>query len=103
MVLCRKCAHTTRLAMLACPRCGFALPYWRSRHWRPHFAPGGATLGKDCPRCGSRTARQPSPLWARPIRLLTLHRCSYRACSRCTWHGVAFHARSTPRRSGGAA
>jgi hypothetical protein len=94
MVLCRKCAHTTRLAMLTCPRCGFALPYWRSRHWRIDFDPAGATAGKDCPRCGQLTTRRRSPLWVRPIRFVSRHRCSYRTCDGCGWHGIAFHRRS---------
>ena len=103
MVLCRKCAHTTRLGMLSCPRCGYALPYWRSKRWRMHVDPAGVTSGKDCPRCGAPTKRRPSPAWVKPIRALSMHHCSYRTCDGCGWHGVSFHARSSHRRQESAA
>jgi hypothetical protein len=94
VVLCRKCAHTVSPAMARCPRCGFAAPYWRSRRWRIRLNLAGAARGKECPRCGRPTTRRPSPAWVKPIRLATMHRCSYRTCEGCGWHGVAFHART---------
>ena len=98
MVLCRKCAHTAYPSMLACPRCGFALPYWRSRRWRIRLLSAGATTGKRCPSCRAQTTRRPAPLWVKSFQLLTLRRCSYRTCERCGWHGISFHARTTHRR-----
>ncbi|HYJ79065.1 MAG TPA: hypothetical protein VEW03_05675 [Longimicrobiaceae bacterium] len=98
MVLCRKCAHKVGLRTLACPRCGWRLPYYRSRHWKPRMALNRPAMGKSCPRCGERTSRQHTPLWLRPVRLLTLHRCSYRGCPACGWRGAAFHARSHGKR-----
>lgn len=96
MVLCRKCAHTTRLTMLSCPRCGFTLPYWRSRKWRVQYRGAGIALGKACPRCGRGTTRERTPLLLKPLRTLLGARSSYRHCT-CGWSGVAFHA-PTPRR-----
>jgi hypothetical protein len=98
VVLCRKCAFPTRPTMASCPRCGWALPYWRSRRWRVHLNVGGAALGKHCPRCGFQTTRRPSPWGVRIVRFLTRHRCSYRTCG-CGWHGVAFHARTAHRQA----
>lgn len=99
MVLCRKCAHTTSPAMFACPRCGFALPYWRSRKWRLRILSAGVTAGRHCPRCREETTRRPAPLWVKPFQLLTLRHCSYRTCERCSWHGIAFHAGVVSRRT----
>ncbi|HEX8906974.1 MAG TPA: hypothetical protein VF771_19135 [Longimicrobiaceae bacterium] len=97
MILCRKCAHTAVPSMLRCPRCGFALPYWRPRRRKARTSSVGTVAGKDCPRCGVYTTRQRSPGWLRPLRVLTFHRCSYRTCQACGWHGVAFHARTPSR------
>jgi len=97
MVLCRKCAHTTRLTMLSCPRCGFALPYWRSRKWRMEYRGGGVAVGKHCPRCGRETSRKRSPLLLKPLRAALGERCSYRHCT-CGWSGLAFHAPAPRRR-----
>lgn len=100
MVLCRKCAHTVRITTGRCPRCGWALPYFRSRRWKPRLSEtlSSFTVGKDCPRCGRRTKRQATPPGVRPLRLLSLRRCSYRSCAACGWRGTAFHGR-TERRS----
>jgi hypothetical protein len=93
MILCRKCAHTVRFTTLRCPRCGWLLPYWRSRRWKPELDLSGPAWGKHCPRCRRRTVRQRPPLWFRPLRLLTLGRSSYRTCTACGWRGPAFHRR----------
>ncbi|HYH80130.1 MAG TPA: hypothetical protein VEX86_10035 [Longimicrobium sp.] len=90
MVLCRQCSHTTRLTMLNCPRCGYSLPYWRSRRWRVRYEGGGVTVGKKCPWCGRTTRRQRTPLLLKPMRSLSGQRCSYRTCN-CGWSGIAFH------------
>ena len=79
--------------MLRCPRCGYALPYWRSRRWRLRLGPPGVAFGRRCPRCGRETARNRSPLWLKPLRLLLGQRCSYRECG-CGWRGAAFHGAS---------
>ncbi|HET7232094.1 MAG TPA: hypothetical protein VFJ16_18955 [Longimicrobium sp.] len=99
MVLCRKCAHVTHLTTLNCPRCGFVLPYWRSRRWgtRRRLEPPGATAGKRCPTCAGATTRERSPAWLKPLRFLLGPRCSYRVCHGCSWRGVAFHS-ATPSR-----
>jgi hypothetical protein len=94
MVLCRKCAHATHISALSCSRCGYALPYWRSRRWRVEVGLPRLTVGKRCPLCKTTTHRQRTPLWARPLRTLTLHHCSQRSCPRCGWRGFAFHRRS---------
>jgi hypothetical protein len=98
MVLCRSCAHKVGLRTLACPRCGWLLPYYRSRHWKPRMPLARPAVGKSCPRCRERTTRQHTPLWLLPVRLLTLHRCSYRSCTVCGWRGAAFHGRSHGKR-----
>ena len=95
MVLCRKCAHVVGPATLRCPRCHWRFPYLRSRRWRPQVSLAAPTVGKACPRCLHRTTRQRSPLSVKVLRLLTLHRCSYRACVACGWSGTAFHRRGT--------
>jgi rRNA maturation protein Nop10 len=94
MVLCRKCANTVRRTTLRCPRCGWALPYYRSRRWKPRI-PRAALFaaGKDCPRCGRRTERIHSPLWFRAVRVFAKQRASYRKCKGCRWQGASFHGR----------
>lgn len=99
MVLCRKCAYPATPVMTSCARCGWALPYWRSRRWRVRLDVGGAALGKHCPRCARQTTRRASPWGVRMVRFLTLRRCSYRTCDACGWHGVAFHARTPHQRT----
>jgi hypothetical protein len=84
--------------MLACPRCGFAFPYWRSRKWRMRLLSGGVTAGRRCPWCHAETTRRPAPFWVKPFQLVTLRHCSYRTCARCSWRGIAFHARTGQRR-----
>ena len=103
MVLCRKCAHMVRVTTLRCPRCGWAFPYFRSRRWKPRLPnPLRAfAFGKHCPRCGRRSSRRTSPSWFRPLRVLTLHRCSYRSCDACGWQGGAFHGRTSHGRPRG--
>lgn len=96
MVLCRNCAHTTRLTMVNCPRCGYTLPYWRSRRWGIKLPSLGLVVGRQCPRCGRESTRQRTPLLLKPLRLLGGDRCSYRKCT-CGWAGLAFHAPTTRR------
>jgi hypothetical protein len=78
--------------MLSCPRCAYAFPYWRSRRWRPRWNLPAMATGRVCPVCERSTTRRPSPLWARPLRLLLGARCSYRHCTVCGWRGLALHA-----------
>ncbi len=95
MVLCHKCAHLVKATTLHCPRCGWALPYYRSRRWKPRLERVILfSTGKDCPRCGRRTVRLRSPLWFRPVRAVAMHRASYRECKGCGWQGAAFHDRT---------
>jgi hypothetical protein len=93
-VLCRNCAHTTSLAMVRCPRCGYALPYWRSRRWHLRVRLPRPALGRACPVCGEETDRRRSSLAVKALRLVTFDRCSSRTCRACGWKGIAFH---TPR------
>ncbi|MDB4948052.1 MAG: hypothetical protein JWM27_701 [Gemmatimonadetes bacterium] len=62
-------------------------------------------MGKDCPICGKRTRREPSPLLLKPLRWILRKRFTYRRCEECGWRGGAFHApadeRSRSRRTPG--
>ncbi|HEX2202465.1 MAG TPA: hypothetical protein VHG91_04180 [Longimicrobium sp.] len=79
---------------MSCPRCGWSFPWYRSRRWKPDFSHAlGLAVGKRCPRCDRPTTRRRSPLWLKPLRVVSLHRCSYRTCDGCGWRGAAFHGR----------
>ena len=101
MVLCRNCAHQAFLTTIRCPRCGWGFPYYRSRRWKPRISTSfpPVTVGKECPHCGRRTHRDPTPFWLRLLRPLALHRCSYRSCQACGWRGTALHGRETMERT----
>ncbi|HEU0052914.1 MAG TPA: hypothetical protein VFQ39_07040 [Longimicrobium sp.] len=91
-----------RMTTLHCPRCGWRLPYFRSRRSHRHRTPwtglaAPMSMGKACPRCHAGTSRRHTPAWLKPIRaLLGEARMSYRRCERCHWSGPALHAPTPP-------
>jgi hypothetical protein len=106
--LCKKCSYPVGPLTLRCRRCHQSFPYWRFRKTREKVPQGDLVArSKDCPRCGSRTRREKTPLRLRPVRWLMGDRFSYRVCQSCGWRGASFHdaeprrRHRSPRPSGG--
>lgn len=106
MRLCRHCAFPVGPLDARCGRCGRAWPYYTAQRKGREGGGGGARAallarGKDCPRCGVRTSRQPTPLRWRPLRWVLGERFSFRRCRACRWAGPSLHGPrgNTPHRT----